>query len=68
MELVNLITPFVLKDKYVLDPFLGSGTTLKWCKKNNLKGVGFELNKEYFELASNNIDCNATKDGQPTLF
>lgn len=64
LELVNLVKPFVMKDKYVLDPFLGSGTTLKWCKKNNFKGIGFELNKEYFKLAKENIE----KIEEPTLF
>ena len=48
----------------MLDPFLGSGTTLKWCKKNNVKGVGLELNKEYFELAKKYI----SDAGQATLF
>lgn len=56
LELVELLKPFVMKDKYVLDPFLGSGTTLKWCKKNNIKGVGFELNKDYYELSKKNIN------------
>ena len=27
----------------VLDPFLGSGTTLLSCKKNNRRGIGFEI-------------------------
>ena len=56
IELVNLIRPFVQENYYILDPFLGSGTTLKWCKNNNLKGVGFELNKEYYNLCINNIN------------
>ena len=53
-----------MKNKYILDPFLGSGTTLKWCKLNNQKGIGFELNKDYFDLAKKYI--NETE--QPTLF
>ena len=56
LELVNLIKPFVQKEKYILDPFLGSGTTLKWCKQNNFRGIGFEMNKEYFELAKKYIN------------
>ena len=55
-ELVDILKPFVRKNRYVLDPFLGSGTTLVWCKKNKLKGLGFELNKTYFELAKENIN------------
>ncbi|OQB69561.1 MAG: DNA methylase [Spirochaetes bacterium ADurb.Bin133] len=54
LELVELLKPYA-KD-YALDPFLGSGTTLLWCKQNNFKGVGFEINKEYFELAKENIE------------
>lgn len=50
-ELVALVKPYLINNKYLLDPFLGSGTTLKWCVHNNIKGVGIELNKEYFELS-----------------
>jgi DNA modification methylase len=56
MELVDLIKPFVKPEKYVLDPFLGSGTTLKWCKKNHVKGIGFEMNRDYFELCLDYIN------------
>lgn len=56
LELVDLIKKFAKKDKYILDPFLGSGTTLKWCKIHCYKGVGYELNNEYFKLALKNIN------------
>ena len=39
----------------VLDPFLGSGTTLKVAKQLNRSGIGIELNKEYAEMAKNRI-------------
>lgn len=55
LELVELIRPYLIKGTYILDPYLGSGTTLKWCRKNNKKGVGIELNKEYFELCNKYI-------------
>ena len=55
IELVELIRPYVNNKLYVLDPFLGSGTTLKWCKNNGLKGVGTELNKTYYELCKDNV-------------
>lgn len=35
----------------VLDPFLGSGTTLLACHQNNRKGIGVDINKEYCKLA-----------------
>ena len=56
MDLVNLINPFVDKDKYVLDSFLGSGTTLKWCQENNYKGIGIELNNNYYLIAKENLN------------
>lgn len=31
----------------VVDPFLGSGTTLKVCKELKRKGIGYEINKDY---------------------
>lgn len=34
----------------VLDPFSGSGTTLRVCQQLNRKGLGIELNPEYVEL------------------
>lgn len=55
IELVDTIKKFVIDGKYVLDPFLGSGTTLIWCKLNSVNGVGFEMNTEYFTLANNRI-------------
>lgn len=55
IKLVNFIKNYLIKGKYILDPFLGSGTTLVWCKQNNLLGVGCELNKKYYELALSKI-------------
>lgn len=34
----------------VLDPFLGSGTTLVACQKLNRNGVGFEIDKKYAKI------------------
>lgn len=40
----------------VLDCFIGSGTTAVACKMNNRKWLGFELEREYFELANKRLD------------
>ena len=47
----------------VLDPFLGSGTTVIAANKLNRKAIGVELDKEYFRLAVNRIssDCFTLK-------
>lgn len=42
--------------KIVLDPFVGSGTTMVASKNNNRNYIGFELSKEYFDLANKRIE------------
>lgn len=39
----------------VLDPFMGSGTTAKMALLNNRKFIGFEISKEYCDIANNRI-------------
>jgi site-specific DNA-methyltransferase (adenine-specific) len=40
----------------VLDPFLGSGTTLIACAETNRLGIGVEINKNYCELAKKRLE------------
>ncbi len=40
---------------YVLDPFMGSGTTALACLKENRKFIGVEKEDEYFEIAKRRI-------------
>jgi DNA modification methylase len=49
----------------ILDPFMGSGTTLVACQKLGRKGIGIELDPDYFEIACKRVD-EATR--QPDLF
>lgn len=35
----------------ILDPFMGSGTTLVACAKMGRKGIGIELDPDYFDIA-----------------
>lgn len=44
------------KAKYVLDPFLGSGTTLRACKDLGIQGIGIEINEEYCDLARRRLE------------
>lgn len=47
----TLIKNSSLPGEIVLDPFLGSGTTAVASKMLNRKYIGFEINKDYFEIA-----------------
>lgn len=52
----QLLRRYTKKGEWVLDPFLGSGTTLIECKRLGRNGVGIELQPEVSELAKNNIE------------
>ena len=49
----------------ILDPFMGSGTTLVACEKLGRQGIGIELDPDYFEIACRRVD-EATR--QPDMF
>lgn len=40
----------------ILDPFMGSGTTLVACARLGRKGIGIELDKGYFDIAVKRVE------------
>ncbi len=52
---------FTKQGEWVLDPFLGSGTTLIECKKLGRNGIGVELLPEVVEIANKNISNEENK-------
>ena len=60
-DVSRLVRFFTKPDDTVLDPFVGVGSTLKACAIERRKGIGFELNPKYAELAVQRID-NEIKD------
>jgi len=42
----------------VLDPFLGSGTTMKVAKELNRNSIGIELNPKFLEVIKRKVDIN----------
>ena len=43
---------------FIVDPFMGSGSTIKVCNEMNLKSLGIELDEEMFNIANNYINGN----------
>ena len=54
-----------LKDKIVLDPFMGSGTTAIAALKSKMCYIGYELSQEYIDIAQKRIKAQIA---QLTLF
>lgn len=48
----QLIRRYTKKGDAVLDPFLGSGTTLYECEKLDRKCIGFDINNNILELVN----------------
>lgn len=47
---------FLPDAKTILDPFMGSGTTLVACAKMGRKGIGIELDPGYFDIACRRVE------------
>jgi site-specific DNA-methyltransferase (adenine-specific)/modification methylase len=56
---------FLPKADTILDPFMGSGTTLVACAKLGRRGIGVEIDPDYFAIA-----CKRVEEAyrQPDLF
>lgn len=51
----QLIVRYTKKDDWVIDPFVGSGTTLIECRRMGRNGIGIELNSETAKKAKDLI-------------
>lgn len=55
-ELNRLIQLYSFKGDIILDPFMGSGTTAVSALKTDRKFVGYDISKEYIDLAKKRIE------------
>ena len=51
----RLIKMFTFKEDTVLDPFLGSGTTVKVARQLGRNSVGYEINERFLEIIKEKI-------------
>jgi site-specific DNA-methyltransferase (adenine-specific) len=51
----HLIRLFSKEGAFVVDPFLGSGTTALACQNTNRRCLGIELNEEYYQICLDRI-------------
>ena len=61
----RLIARFSISGETIIDPFMGSGTTLVACQKLGRHGIGIEIDPDYFEIACKRVEEAAR---QPDLF
>lgn len=51
----RIIRLYSFTGEIILDPFMGSGTTALACIKEHRHFIGFELNKDYYDMACERI-------------
>ena len=52
----ELLADFTNPGETILDPFMGSGTTLVACQRMGRHGIGIELDPDYFDIACRRVD------------
>ena len=46
---------FTEENDWVLDPFMGSGTTIKVAEKMKRNSIGIDIQRKYYEMVKNNV-------------
>ena len=54
--IANFIKFFTKEGMWVLDPFVGTGSTLVACDQTKRNGIGVELTKKWADIATNRTD------------
>ena len=56
----KIIEMFSKAEDTILDPFLGSGTTMKACLELNRNCIGIEIEPEYIQIAKKRLNWNSS--------
>lgn len=62
----RLIRLYTYADDLVLDPFMGSGSTLLAAARNDRRYVGYDLDPEYVDLARARVEAHLADPGATT--
>lgn len=58
----RIITMYTKRGDLVLDPFVGTGTTLEACASTGRKGIGIELNRQFCAMARQGlVSCSGVR-------
>lgn len=73
IDLINrMIMGFTDVGDFVLDPFMGSGTTAEVCMNSDRLSLGFEIREDYCQTIANRLENKIKNDSikslSPTLF
>lgn len=63
--MAEILKDFTNPGQTILDPFMGSGTTLVACAKMGRRGIGIETDSKYFDIACKRVE---EAYAQPDLF
>jgi DNA modification methylase len=64
----NIVKYYSFFGDTVLDPFLGSGTTIISCEKLGRNGIGFEIHEEYSKMSEERLKQFIQKNSQQKMF
>lgn len=64
----NLLMRYSRENDYILDPFVGSGTTLIEAKILNRNSIGIDVNKHALEISNSRINFNSKNNSKHYLY
>jgi DNA modification methylase len=68
MKLMDrLLFPFTDINDWIMDPFMGTGTTAEWCLRNNRNFYGIEKDTKMFKIAKDRVNHALHNNTNPII-